>query len=597
MSSNPADIHVRANSSGQDFTGLLQLGRQLCGKLDRGIYILLLWIVLSSALEQACLLYWSEEAIKVIENLTSQDQNIYDLLYGSSLCLLLLLSPRVTAQVTANAKSHLTRLCEVNIRLLINRHVMGQDSSYIAEQSPTEIQHITNMSSHLVDIFESISFDIILQGIRLGCYIVWLRQETGILPVTVAVVGLLTGTVFSQLMSHDILEQRKTYNDNFYAVLRTQETMMQYHEYILVNNLNNSEEARFSESVKELYKNQNSYFELHMYSDLVKEATSLLAIGIPLVLVVIDPENLSGTGRLFIVGSILLKVGTEGLQFQRSVQRLQQYAVDLQPICSLLNRRSSAQSSPAAQLLTAVDGQISFNEVSYLADQNVLLSTTFTVYPGETVAIVAESGAGKSSIFQLLTRLEGGYNGQILLDGFDIRNLDPVNLRSHIAMMSQKALPLGSSIEDVFRRLHPGATRLQMEDACRLACLHNKAAAIGYDSAFGRDGCNLSGGERQRLAIAIIHFRIILNKVSVVLLDEPTSALDPETATLVLQNMKARLNNRTCLMVTHRVRDASCFDKIICLQNGKITQVGTHAELQKQPGLYAKMCEADGFSL
>ena len=207
--------------------------------------------------------------------------------------------------------------------------------------------------------------------------------------------------------------------------------------------------------------------------------------------------------------------------------------------------------------------------------------------PGERLAIVGPSGAGKSTVLQLLLRYYDPGAGAIRLDGVDIRQIEPAELRAALALVPQDAVVFGATIADNIRYGLPGADMAQVRSAAERAAAHEFIAALpqGYDTKAGERGVTLSGGERQRLAIA----RAILKDAPVLLLDEATSALDAANETLVQGALDALMQGRTTLVIAHRLATIINADRILVMEAGRIVEEGTHASLLAKGGLYASL--------
>jgi ATP-binding cassette subfamily B protein len=211
------------------------------------------------------------------------------------------------------------------------------------------------------------------------------------------------------------------------------------------------------------------------------------------------------------------------------------------------------------------------------------------VEPGETVAIVGPSGAGKSTSFQLLLRFYDLNSGSIRVDGIDIARLDPRELRRQIGLVPQETVLFGESALENIRYGRPDASDAEVREAARLAAADGFIEALpqGYDSYLGERGIRLSGGQRQRIAIA----RAILKDPPILLLDEATSSLDAESERLVQAALEGLMQNRTTLVIAHRLATVKKVDRILVVNHGRIEASGTHAELVSDSGLYARLAE------
>lgn len=240
-----------------------------------------------------------------------------------------------------------------------------------------------------------------------------------------------------------------------------------------------------------------------------------------------------------------------------------------------------------------VAGEVRFDKVGFSYRQAgelpVLHGVDLAVAPGETVAVVGPSGAGKSTLFHLLMRFYDPSAGAVRIDGLDLRDCDPEEIRRQIALVPQDTTVFGASIAENIAFGRPDAAREEIEAAASAASadLFIKAMPQGYDTPVGERGVTLSGGQRQRVAIA----RAILKDAPVLLLDEATSALDAESETLVQGALERLMQGRTTLVIAHRLATVLKSDRIIVMDGGRIVESGRHEELVASGGLYAKLAK------
>lgn len=249
-----------------------------------------------------------------------------------------------------------------------------------------------------------------------------------------------------------------------------------------------------------------------------------------------------------------------------------------------------APASPRA-LPVPARGEVGFDRVSFAyparPDVKVLDAVSFTVSPGEKVAIVGPSGAGKSTIFHLLLRFYDPRSGEISLDGVPVKSADPRDFRSRIALVPQESNVFAASARENIRFGRPDATDAEVERAAELAHAAEFIRRLpeGFETPLGERGVTLSGGQRQRIAIA----RAILRDAPLLLLDEATSALDAESETLVQTALEELMRHRTTLVIAHRLATVLSCDRILVMDQGQIVEQGTHAELVAANGLYARL--------
>ena len=242
--------------------------------------------------------------------------------------------------------------------------------------------------------------------------------------------------------------------------------------------------------------------------------------------------------------------------------------------------------------LDKVEGHFTFEQVFFkYKEKEVLKDLTFEVKPNETVAFVGKSGAGKTTIFNLLCKMYDVNQGKITIDGINISELDKDSIRGNITIISQNPYIFNMSIRDNLKLVKNNLSDEEMYNACKIACLDDFIQELpdGYDTIIGEGGVNLSGGQKQRLAIA----RALVQKTEIILFDEATSALDNETQEkiqLAIENMK---NEYTILIIAHRLSTIIHADRILYLEDGKIIAQGTHHELLKNCPSYQRLYESE----
>lgn len=276
-------------------------------------------------------------------------------------------------------------------------------------------------------------------------------------------------------------------------------------------------------------------------------------------------------------------------RFSRVMNTIQQAAASGERIFEIIDTQPEVVEKPGAIDLPTVKGHIHFDDVtfSYETDETVLKNVSLSVEPGQTVALVGPSGAGKTTITNLLTRFYDPDEGRVTVDGYDLRDVTFESLRGQMGIVSQEILLLHGSVRENIAYGKPGASDEEIEEAARIANAHEFISEFpkGYNTVIGERGMKLSGGQRQRLAIA----RAVLKDPRILILDEATSQLDSESEHLIQQALERLLKQRTSVVVAHRLSTIRNADMIVVLDGGHIVEKGAHDELLALNGQYAAL--------
>ncbi|MFN3232615.1 MAG: ABCB family ABC transporter ATP-binding protein/permease [Alphaproteobacteria bacterium] len=320
---------------------------------------------------------------------------------------------------------------------------------------------------------------------------------------------------------------------------------------------------------------------------------SIIGIGLVVVMMMSAYDMAAGLHKIddFVFVNMLLAQLFMPLGFLGFVYReMKRSLIDMEAMFSLLDEPIEVEDRSGATALNVAKGDVRFKNVSfgYDPDRQILFDVDFTVPAGKSVAIVGHSGAGKSTISRLLYRFYDVSEGAVLIDGQDIRDVTQQSLRSSIGIVPQDTVLFNDTIAYNIAYGRPGASREEVEQAAKLAAIHDFVMSLpqGYNTNVGERGLKVSGGEKQRIAIA----RTIMKNPPILLLDEATSALDTNTEKDIQSALKTISQDRTTLVIAHRLSTVVDADEIIVLDQGRIVERGNHADLLARPdGHYMQM--------
>ena len=267
----------------------------------------------------------------------------------------------------------------------------------------------------------------------------------------------------------------------------------------------------------------------------------------------------------------------------------------LENIFSMLDTKPEVADRPGAPALPVLRGEVEFRDVCFDYDREppgkgrprTLTNVGFQIPAGKIVALVGPSGSGKSTIINLIARFYDVASGEVRVDGHDIRAVTTESLRKQIGIVLQESVLFSGTLEDNIKYGRPDATKEQILDAAVAANAHEFIVNLpdGYNTVVGERGAKLSGGQRQRIAIA----RAILKDPRILIFDEATSALDTQSERLIQQAMDRLMKGRTCFVIAHRLSTIQNADMIIVMEQGRLAEMGTHADLLSKGGLYAHL--------
>lgn len=317
-------------------------------------------------------------------------------------------------------------------------------------------------------------------------------------------------------------------------------------------------------------------------------------LGLIVILIILISQEKISIANALIIKNYSYALSNITYFFSNLIQKIKDFNLSSSRVFSIIKGENFKKESFGDQTLKKANGDFEFRNVSFKysdSEKYIFKNLSFKVNANETVAFVGKSGAGKTTIFNLLCKMYDINEGSITIDGIDIRKLDKNSIRGNITIISQNPYIFNLSIKDNFRLVKEKVTIKEIKEVCKIACLDEFIESLPdkYNTIIGEGGVNLSGGQRQRFAIA----RALIQKTEIILFDEATSALDNETQSKIQQAIENMKKEYTILIIAHRLSTVINSDRILFLDNGKIIAEGKHNELLKTCKKYKELYEAE----
>jgi len=298
-------------------------------------------------------------------------------------------------------------------------------------------------------------------------------------------------------------------------------------------------------------------------------------------------------GELVAFNMLAGRVAEPVLRLAGLWQQFQEARVGIDRLGDVLNSPTEAQFSPSRAALPRIDGRIAFDDVTFRykpGGREAVRRVSLAVEPGEVIGVVGPSGSGKSTLTKLVQRLYVPESGRVLVDGVDLAQVDPAWLRRQVGVVLQENLLFNRSVRENIALADPSLSMEAVMAAASMAGAHDFILELpeGYDTVLEERGANLSGGQRQRIAIA----RALITNPRILILDEATSALDAESEAILQANMRQIVRGRTVIVIAHRLSAIRIASRIVTMENGQVTETGTHDSLMAADGRYAQLWRA-----
>ena len=497
-------------------------------------------------------------------------------------------------------------LLESSFQIALSRLVHQKITYHIRSEVFEKLQHLSfrffdnNASGAIINrvsgdvqtlrlFIEGVLMQSIVLLLTLGVYLVYmLNIHVGLTLACLSVMPLIgvATAVFSRIVRPAYRRVRLLMDD---LVLVFSETIAGIRT-VKVFDLEPHRIGRFRDANERMRRQQFLIFEkVSLFRPLVEWLTQsalfvLLGYGGYLV---IRGQIPIGAG-LVVFARLLQQAANQVSSIADVADSIQQSLIGARRIFEILDAPAEVASKPTARPVKRASGAVVFDRVGfeYRENNEILMDVSFEARPGEMIALAGATGSGKSTLLSLIPRFYDPTQGTVRLDGHDLRDLRLDDLRRQIGIVFQNNFLFSNTIAWNIAYGHRDASAEQIEKAARTACAHDFIMEFpdGYETILGESGMNLSGGQRQRLAIA----RAVLLEPPILLLDDPTASVDPETEYEILEAINRVVEGRTTFIVAHRLSTLARADRIVVLKAGRISQVGTHLDLMRDPGLYRK---------
>lgn len=486
-------------------------------------------------------------------------------------------------------------VCDLRIKLFA--HLQSLSLRYFdTNQTGRTIGRISQDTGEVYNLTNGFLINIIADSVTVVCvlgFLYWINWH-----LALAVTAVLPFFVINYLYHRRKMKQEsRTHRDNWDRVMGFLNERVAAARVVKSFAKEASEVSSFAGGINADYFNYSRIVlrntKLAVVAELLGSLGALVVLAYGGWLVMQDEMQI---GTLVAFNAYITFIFPPIVRFADLNNIFQRANTSIENVFALLDTKPEVADLPTAPALADVRGDLEFRDVSFDYDREppgkgrprTLTNVSFKIPAGKVVAIVGPSGSGKSTIINLIARFYDVASGAVLVDGHDIRTVTTDSLRKQIGIVLQESVLFSGTLEDNIKYGRPDATQEQVLDAAAAANAHEFIVKLpdGYATVVGERGSKLSGGQRQRIAIA----RAILKDPRILIFDEATSALDTQSERLIQQAMERLMKNRTSFIIAHRLSTIQNADIILVMEQGRLAEMGTHAELLANPdGLYSKL--------
>ncbi len=447
---------------------------------------------------------------------------------------------------------------------------------------------ITEVEVSIMSVLESFIREPITVIVTLVSMVIISPQLTLFLVLFLPVSGIIIGRIGKTLKKPSNLAQEQL--SNMLGVI--DETLVGM-RVVKAFNAERHQHLRFMEINNLLYRTRNKISARREIASPLSETMGIIVVSIILWyggrLIFSGQTHLTGPWFIAYIG-LFYQIINPLKNLSTALYNVQKGTAALDRIEHLLNVENTIKELPEARAIQSFNDRVEFRHVSFsYGDKKILDDVNLTITKGKMIALVGASGAGKSTLVDLIPRFHDVSGGEILIDGVNIKECRLFELRKLMGVVSQEPILFNDTIYNNITLGTGGASQQQVEEAARIAHAHNfiLQKPEGYQTIVGDRGAKLSGGERQRITIA----RAVLKNPPILILDEATSSLDTQSERIVQDAINKLMENRTCIVIAHRLSTVQHADEILVMDKGRVMERGNHTELMNKNGLYKKLVE------